>query len=354
MATGRAAGQAHARGPGQATPRAASCVEGGEPRHADGETEADPRSALVQGRDHLRDARPLVLRLERRRHRRLPRAHPEARLPAGPRRHLPVAAALLPVARSGTTATTSPTTAAIHPRLRDLDDFRRARGGGPRARHPGAHRAGRQPHLRPAPVVPARAPRAAGLARARATTSGATPTSATRTRASSSPTPRSRTGPGIPRRKQYYWHRFFSHQPDLNFDNPAVLEEMLDVHALLARPRRRRLPARRDPLPRRARRHELREPARDPRHHASSSAPRRRALSRAGCCSPRPTSGPPTCAPTSARATSATWRSTSRSCRASSWRSAWRTSSPSSTSWRRRRHPRHAASGRSSCATTTS
>ncbi len=24
--------------------------------------------------------------------------------------------------------------------------------------------------------------------------------------------------------KQYYWHRFFSHQPDLNFDNPLVLE----------------------------------------------------------------------------------------------------------------------------------
>ncbi len=29
--------------------------------------------------------------------------------------------------------------------------------------------------------------------------------------------------------EQYYWHRFFSHQPDLNFDNPAVLEEMLNV-----------------------------------------------------------------------------------------------------------------------------
>ncbi|HUE89870.1 MAG TPA: maltose alpha-D-glucosyltransferase [Vicinamibacterales bacterium] len=27
----------------------------------------------------------------------------------------------------------------------------------------------------------------------------------------------------------YYWHRFFSHQPDLNYDNPAVLREMLDV-----------------------------------------------------------------------------------------------------------------------------
>jgi maltose alpha-D-glucosyltransferase/alpha-amylase len=27
----------------------------------------------------------------------------------------------------------------------------------------------------------------------------------------------------------YYWHRFYSHQPDLNFDNPAVLKEVLQV-----------------------------------------------------------------------------------------------------------------------------
>jgi len=27
--------------------------------------------------------------------------------------------------------------------------------------------------------------------------------------------------------KAYYWHRFFSHQPDLNFDNPLVIEEVL-------------------------------------------------------------------------------------------------------------------------------
>ena len=27
--------------------------------------------------------------------------------------------------------------------------------------------------------------------------------------------------------KQYFWHRFFSHQPDLNFDNPAVMEAIL-------------------------------------------------------------------------------------------------------------------------------
>src|SRR6478752_3416239 len=29
--------------------------------------------------------------------------------------------------------------------------------------------------------------------------------------------------------QQFFWHRFFSHQPDLNFDNPAVLEAVLDV-----------------------------------------------------------------------------------------------------------------------------
>jgi maltose alpha-D-glucosyltransferase/alpha-amylase len=32
-----------------------------------------------------------------------------------------------------------------------------------------------------------------------------------------------------PVRGQYYWHRFFSHQPDLNYDNPEVADTMLDV-----------------------------------------------------------------------------------------------------------------------------
>ncbi|MBW9117389.1 maltose alpha-D-glucosyltransferase [Rhizobium cauense] len=27
----------------------------------------------------------------------------------------------------------------------------------------------------------------------------------------------------------YYWHRFYSHQPDLNFDNPRVMEELVDI-----------------------------------------------------------------------------------------------------------------------------
>ncbi|MFE0105120.1 maltose alpha-D-glucosyltransferase [Streptomyces sp. NPDC059009] len=31
-----------------------------------------------------------------------------------------------------------------------------------------------------------------------------------------------------PERGQYFWHRFFSHQPDLNYDNPRVQDAMLD------------------------------------------------------------------------------------------------------------------------------
>jgi maltose alpha-D-glucosyltransferase/alpha-amylase len=29
--------------------------------------------------------------------------------------------------------------------------------------------------------------------------------------------------------QQYYWHRFFHHQPDLNFDNPAVRQEVFNI-----------------------------------------------------------------------------------------------------------------------------
>src|SRR6201997_2160167 len=32
-----------------------------------------------------------------------------------------------------------------------------------------------------------------------------------------------------PEAKAYYWHRFFSHQPDLNFDNPHVLRAVLRI-----------------------------------------------------------------------------------------------------------------------------
>ena len=32
-----------------------------------------------------------------------------------------------------------------------------------------------------------------------------------------------------PVRKQYFWHRFFSHQPDLNFENPRVQDAMIEA-----------------------------------------------------------------------------------------------------------------------------
>jgi maltose alpha-D-glucosyltransferase/alpha-amylase len=32
-----------------------------------------------------------------------------------------------------------------------------------------------------------------------------------------------------PVRRQFFWHRFFGHQPDLNFENPRVVEAMTDV-----------------------------------------------------------------------------------------------------------------------------
>jgi maltose alpha-D-glucosyltransferase/alpha-amylase len=32
-----------------------------------------------------------------------------------------------------------------------------------------------------------------------------------------------------PVRGQFYWHRFYNHQPDLNYENPAVRQAMLDV-----------------------------------------------------------------------------------------------------------------------------
>ena len=49
-----------------------------------------------------------------------------------------------------------------------------------------------------------------------------------------SSTPNSPIGHGILFPKSYYWHRFFSHQPDLNYDHPVVREADLERHEVLA------------------------------------------------------------------------------------------------------------------------
>ena len=135
----------------------------------------------------------------------------------------------------------------------------------------------------------------------------------TRTPGSSSSTPRRRNWTFDPVRRQYYWHRFFAHQPDLNFDNPAVEDAIstslrfwmdlgIDGFRLDAIPylferegtNCENLPETHEFLAVRAR-------------WSTRST-------RAGSCSPRRTSGPRTSWSTSApsRSRSATWRSTSR------------------------------------------
>ena len=118
--------------------------------------------------------------------------------------------------------------------------------------------------------------------------------------------------------KAYYWHRFYSHQPDLNWDNPQVRKTMLQVmdfwfddvgvDGL-----------RLDAVPYLFEREGTNNENLPETHAALKEirALRRRALSRTRCCSPRPTSGRRTPSPTSGRerATSATPPSTSRSCR---------------------------------------
>jgi maltose alpha-D-glucosyltransferase / alpha-amylase len=109
----------------------------------------------------------------------------------------------------------------VHPTTARCATSRLPPRGAP-ARPARDHRAGLQPHLRPAPVVPARAPRRPGSPGA-TSTSGATRPTATG-RADHLQGLRDLQldlGPG---RQAYYWHRFYSHQPDLNFDNPRVRE----------------------------------------------------------------------------------------------------------------------------------
>jgi Glycosidases len=113
-----------------------------------------------------------------------------------------------------------------------------------------------------------------------------------------------------PVRGQYFWHRFFAHQPDLNYDNPEVQEAMLNVlrfwldlgidgFRLDAVPYLyERDGTNGENLPSRT-------------STSSACAPRSTRAIRTACCSPRRTSGRRTSSSTSATATSATWRSTS-------------------------------------------
>src|SRR5436190_1602563 len=121
------------------------------------------RSPLVQGRGHLSGARQVVLRHRQRRHGRSARDDAEARLPPRSRHHLLVAAAVLPLAAERRRLRHR----GLLQRQSALRHSRRLPRAGPsraRSSDQGADRAGHQPHLRSASVVPARAARAETLA----------------------------------------------------------------------------------------------------------------------------------------------------------------------------------------------
>ena len=138
-------------------------------------------------------------------------------------------------------------------------------------------------------------------------------------------------------RQQYYWHRFFHHQPDLNYDNPEVQDAMLDVvrywldlgldgFRLDAVPYLyERDGTNGENLP------ETHEFLRRLRKEVDATPPGQGAAGRGQPVAERRASS------TSAAATSATCASTSRSCPACTWRPSAATAARSSRSWPRRR-----------------
>ena len=109
----------------------------------------------------------------------------------------------------------------------------------------------------------------------------------------------------------YYWHRFFSHQPDLNFDNPRVVRAVLQVM-------KRWLDVgvdgfRLDAVPYLCEREGTNNENLLETHAVlKRCAPHSTTMRPARCCWPKPTSGRRTCRLISATATNATWLTTSR------------------------------------------
>ena len=147
----------------------------------------------------------------------------EARLSARPGRHGHLAAAVLSVAAAGRRLRHR----RLHRRpsaLRHAGRFPGVSARGASPRPAGHHRAGAEPHLRPASLVPASAARAGRAARERDFYVWSdTPEKYREARIIFKDFETS-NWTWDPVAKAYYWHRFYSHQPDLNFDNPQVRE----------------------------------------------------------------------------------------------------------------------------------
>ena len=117
----------------------------------------------------------------------------------------------------------------IHPNYGTLQDFQTFLNQRARARAARDHRARPESHVGSARRGFVEARSSTRQPAPRLGTSGATPTIAIVASGSSSSIPSCSNWAWDPVSKAYYWHRFFSHQPDLNYDNPAVREAIWQV-----------------------------------------------------------------------------------------------------------------------------
>ena len=199
----------------------------------------------------------------------------------------------------------------INPDFGTMKDFKRFIQEAQTARSARHHRARHQPHLGPAQLVQARAPQPGRLERPQLVCL-------------------ERHRPEIPGHADHL-HRHREIELDLGSGGRRVLLASLLLASAgsqfrqsarrqradpgdeaLARRRRRRLPARRDSLSLRARRHYRTRTCRRRMRSSSGCGRSSTPTPRASCCWPRPINGPRTCRHISAAATSATWPITSR------------------------------------------
>ena len=235
------------------------------------------RAALVQDGGLLRDPHPRLLRRQRRRRRRLPRADREARLSAVARRRLRLAAADVSVAAARRRLRHR--RLLRHPsRLRDGGRLPRVRRPGAPARHPRDRRPGDEPHLVRPSVVP-------GVAQRPDRAEGRLVRLVGHGRAVSRRADHLRRHRGVqldprPGARAVLLAPLLPSPAGPQLREPGRAGGDAGRAALLARPRHRRLPARRRSLSLRGGGDELREPAAHARVSEARARRGGRALSR--------------------------------------------------------------------------
>ncbi len=117
----------------------------------------------------------------------------------------------------------------VHPDYGTLEHFRQFIQGGAPSRPEGHHRTGHQSHVRPAPAVSGARLAPPGSREREFYVWSDDDKQFAGTRIIFTDTRSAANWACYPVARQYYWHRFFSHQPDLNHNNPEVVEAVIRV-----------------------------------------------------------------------------------------------------------------------------